>query len=81
MDLTAVSTIKQSLFIRSCQFVEIGSEFSPVCGTSPVSESYVHVYDSVHNIYRAITLCDTSITLGSRCGKGGVAIIYNKTHL
>ena len=34
--------------------------------------------DSVHNNYRAITLCDTSITPGSRCGKGGVAILYKK---
>ena len=34
--------------------------------------------DSVHSNYRAITVCDTSIPQGARCGKGGVAIMYKK---
>ncbi|MEW8548807.1 MAG: hypothetical protein AB2693_35355, partial [Candidatus Thiodiazotropha sp.] len=32
--------------------------------------------DSIHRNYHAITLCDSSNTSGSRCGKGGVAIMY-----
>ena len=34
--------------------------------------------DSVHSNCRAITVCDTSIPQGTRCGKGGVAIMYKK---
>ena len=34
--------------------------------------------DSVHNNYRAYTLCDTSVLPGAGCGRGGVAIMYKR---
>ena len=34
--------------------------------------------DSVHSNYHSITLCDSSIAPGTRCGKGGVTIMYKK---
>ncbi|MCG8079181.1 MAG: endonuclease/exonuclease/phosphatase family protein, partial [Candidatus Thiodiazotropha taylori] len=34
--------------------------------------------ESIHCNYGAITLCDSSVIPGARCGKGGVAILYKK---
>ncbi|MCG7879467.1 MAG: hypothetical protein N0C90_24515, partial [Candidatus Thiodiazotropha endolucinida] len=42
-------------------------------------EQHKSFLDSVHCSYSAFTLCDASVASGSRCGKGGVAVMYKKT--